>query len=450
MRACGRREFGVRRASECGVYIPTLCALSTPRMQKSVCSDCKFDFRSRFVCPVVAAGYYAYRTGQSEVSGGCRSGKAFDSFMSQSSSPPPSCGSRCCRTDHKGEFKKQEFREESATVEDAFSSSLLTVLEDEKSPPKFTFQPTDSSCKFNDINRGQVMQLLSAHSTPLVVMGDSTMRQLYLRLIAMMRGESRLVDYHIHTHAQYKVCRQVDYLRLSANSAEKKISPSDSWFLRSIIPAFFNLEVGPGREDAKRVLSECSHAPLEMNYIQAPLSMAQAEMLTKYIKSQKTPKRKPLVVLSVGFWQSGEEIPEAYLQTLTQLQDRVSRFVYVGMPVSVVHNHTQRLQFKRRNELMREWINEKGPQFLYVDFDALASSSNAPNGTKGSKHYSCWIEWSKAMYPFGASENPSGTSQIFGEVARIHTDIDGECSDEMNRNLWQVIFNGLFDSFNAE
>jgi hypothetical protein len=33
------------------------------------------------------------------------------------------------------------------------------------------------------------------------------MRQLFSRLVHMMRGHARVVDYKMHTHASYSVCQ---------------------------------------------------------------------------------------------------------------------------------------------------------------------------------------------------------------------------------------------------
>lgn len=35
----------------------------------------------------------------------------------------------------------------------------------------------------------------------------------------MMRGQQRLLDYHLHTHAQYSVCKEADVFRIATNSA---------------------------------------------------------------------------------------------------------------------------------------------------------------------------------------------------------------------------------------
>lgn len=437
-----------RRSYSCTTFVSTICAISVSKIKREHCESCKFDVQSLFKCPIVAGGYYAYRTGQSE-GGGCNQG----AFMAHGRIDPPLCGDRCCRTDHHGEFKLVGASNKTTSREDMYSSSLMSSMD--SNPAKWQFQPSHKKCRYTEINRGQVMRLLSK-SKSIVVIGDSTMRQLYLRLIAMMRGQKRMLDLHVHTHIQYFVCREVDFLRLSTNRGDKEASPSDSWFLKHIISAFFSMEIGPGREDAARVLSECStngganqsSSLSQINYMQAPLYMAQAEMLQTYIKSQKQADAKPICVISVGFRQTGSDVPAAYLQALRDVEDKVSRIVYIGVPTVDVRDQAQKKELVKRNEFMKGWIDgQTNGKYLYVDVDALASAPNAPRGTKGSKHYQCWIEWTSSQFPFG-TDNPSGMSQFHGSVEKIHPDVQGECADEMNRNIWQIILNGLYSSMN--
>ncbi len=51
----------------------------------------------------------------------------------------------------------------------------------------------------------QVLDWLQRGKMDILVAGDSMMRQLYIRLVHMMRGSRRVLDYHIHTHANYAV-----------------------------------------------------------------------------------------------------------------------------------------------------------------------------------------------------------------------------------------------------
>lgn len=100
------------------------------------------------------------------------------------------------------------------------------------------------------------MRFLALHNSTLAVVGDSTMRQMYIKMVAMMRGQQRHLDYHIHTHAQYQVCREVDILRLAANNPTGVATTSEAKFLKDVVTAFFKSEIGPGQADAKRILAE--------------------------------------------------------------------------------------------------------------------------------------------------------------------------------------------------
>ena len=457
-----------RRSHECASFTPFLCAIPNSQIEREHCQNCAFDPSRLFLCPLVAAGYYSYATGQSE-GGGCP-----NPFLAITHHLPPPCGARCCRTQHKGAFeiddplddddsdsslKKHPIPGEAGLGgggaapshgnNNATSTSAIMGVTASIPLPRVIFEPTDSSCRYKEISRGQVMRFLAMHKSSFLIVGDSTMRQFYLRMVAMMRGQQRILDYHVHTHSQYQVCREVDFLRLAANNPLGVASPSDSKFLKAQVPAFFNMEVGPGQADAKRVLSECSHPPLEFNYLQAPLWTAQQEVLDRFLGGVREDHR-PTVILSVGFWQPGDSIPLTYLQTLETLKDTALRVVYVGVPVSNVLDEARRKQLGTRNDRIRRWIDRQGPPFSYVDFDAMVSAPNAPNGTSGSKHFACWAQWKSARFPKGAAGNPAGSGQLTAKVERVHTDLQGTCADEMNRNLWQVILNGLLDSVGAQ
>jgi hypothetical protein len=429
----------VRRAQECASYTPIMCTIATT-IKSSHCPSCAFDVHPALECPLPAAGYFTYSTGSSE-GGGCP-----DAFMAQTHHLPPPCGARCCRTAHVGAFSPfddpQEATQPASTSAAALSAKLLQAP-----PPRLEFQPTDSSCRYKLISRGQLMRYLAHHNSSLLFVGDSTQRQLFLRLVAMLRGQPRLVDFHIHTHAQYQLCREVDFFRIAAPNPRGSAAPSDARFLKSVNPAFFDLKVGPGQADARRVLSECTHPPLRIDFVQAPMWAAQTEAIRRYAKGLRSGQR-PVIVLSVGLWQQGGEPPETFLEALQALRNSTNpiRVFYVGTPTSNVVDTSRRQQLEARNAKIKEWMESQGHPFAWVDFDALASADGAPRGTRGSKHYGCWLEWQNASFPLGASGNPPGSAQATGVLGRVHTDLSGQCSDEMNRNLMEVILNGLIDN----
>ena len=50
---------------------------------------------------------------------------------------------------------------------------------------------------------------LRAQNIDIVVAGDSMMRQHFTRLVQMLRGRQRNIDYRVHTHGSYSYCDEV-------------------------------------------------------------------------------------------------------------------------------------------------------------------------------------------------------------------------------------------------
>ena len=68
-----------------------------------------------------------------------------------------------------------------------------------------------------------MLQYLQSEQMDILVAGDSMMRQLYVRLVHMMRGARRVLDYHIHTPASYSVCAEADHFRMSPLNANRSV-----------------------------------------------------------------------------------------------------------------------------------------------------------------------------------------------------------------------------------
>ena len=56
----------------------------------------------------------------------------------------------------------------------------------------------------------QVLHNLQSNRVRILVMGDSIMRQLHVRLAHMFRGSAQAVDYRVGGLARYAVCRAGD------------------------------------------------------------------------------------------------------------------------------------------------------------------------------------------------------------------------------------------------
>jgi hypothetical protein len=106
-----------------------------------------------------------------------------DPFASTARAPPPPCGARCCRPDHEGDF------------------SPAGEVPGAPGVPRHAFQPTDAACRYGEVTRGQLLRWLRQRGAHVAVLGDSMMRQAFLRLVMMLRGQTRLLDYHLHSHA---------------------------------------------------------------------------------------------------------------------------------------------------------------------------------------------------------------------------------------------------------
>ena len=63
-----------------------------------------------------------------------------------------------------------------------------------------------------------MISILENLNAPLVVVGDCMMRQVFLRLVMLIRGQQRLLDYKVLTNAQYLVCPEADAFRIASVS----------------------------------------------------------------------------------------------------------------------------------------------------------------------------------------------------------------------------------------
>ena len=198
--------------TECATFRPKTCLYDeSVTFSDRQChpQPCTFDVAQELECGFVESGTYKYEPEPAEGTG-C----APDAFMSTRRAHPSPCGQRCCRADHEG----------------AFANRGLCIYGTNASV--YDFQPIDNTCRYQSISRGQVLHYLHARRAIITVIGDSMMRQFFLRLVMMMRGQQRLLDYHLHTHAQYFVCREADAFRLATGSSNTSRASVDMEYLK--------------------------------------------------------------------------------------------------------------------------------------------------------------------------------------------------------------------------
>lgn len=184
---------------------------------------------------------------------------------------------------------------------------------------------------------------------------------------------------------------------------------------------------------------------------------------------------KPVYLVSVGYWTHGSEPPEDYLATLEKIAETARKVIVVSPPtvryvVVVVDGHPSRLvahspnsetyfrvvnedhrrAYMSRNKIMKDWVATRASnKFAFLDYDRISLSAHPPpGGADNNWHYMCAIAWLRDLRvdhsKFGMNEFGEPQSQIYqGKVERIMSTEDATCGDEMNRMLWQVVFNML-------
>jgi hypothetical protein len=270
----------------------------------------------------------------------------------------------------------------------------------------------------------------------------------------MMRGQARLLDYHIHAFAQYAVCGEADAFRLSASSAKASSVAPDTEYLLSQVATFFRTEVGPGRVAARGALAACSRRPVEFNYMHSPRFSNQISTVPRFMDAQPAGS-KPVLLLAIMFWEGGGTVPREYLAMVRSLHDRAHKIFLVSAPTVRVVPPKRAALYRVRNAFMKAWVAEQGEPYAWLDFEAMAGApSPPPGGSKKNAHYMCSLWWRSSCATCDRLEVDHGDGvgadgvtpapQIpQGAVERLHATEDGECADEMNRNLWQLVFNTL-------
>ncbi len=267
----------------CVSYSHLTCLFGAVDVRRGHChpTSCKFDVRREMHgCVFPESGLFTYADGEE----GCK-----DPFMTTDRSGVAPCGEgRCCRGDHEGDF--------------AVTGRVGNKYD------RHVYEPTDSSCRYAEIGRGQILHYLRSRNSPIVVAGDSMMRQFFLRLVTMMRGQARMVDYHQHAHAMYAVCREADVFRMSTNNSNStSVSPNDEHLIDKISP-FFGVRNGPGTAMARAAMSKCTRAPALLHYMHLPTFEQQTRGLLEYLERTPATFVKPVYLVSVGYWTHVSEV----------------------------------------------------------------------------------------------------------------------------------------------
>jgi hypothetical protein len=373
---------------------------------------------------------------------------------------------RCCSADLEGEY---------------LSNGTLPT-----GAARYVFQPTSpAKCRYAEMTRGQVLHLLEGGGGGglLTVFGDSMLRQAFLRLVLMLRGQHRLLDFAVHANSQYFTCDEADAFRIS-DVAYRIADPTDTSahnpdmlnqtsYTESRMLPFFRMQQGPGRIATRQSLSRCSRPPVELQYVFSPRFDQQATALRVYADSLlagktpfpatgklTTPGRRPVVVVGIHYWEGLPEIPEDYLEALLNLKSKAKKIVVIGIATGYVPENDdyqvrRKGYYHERNQFMKKWVAEQGAPFLFVDYDVLSSQTLDPRPAgpmKNDKHWMCRLGWLLFDFPKLVVDNSSSGVNAVGVpmhqvsrplVEKIFVADDAQCADETNRNLWQLILNAI-------
>jgi len=371
-------------------------------------------------CPFYASGMY--ETGKAD--------ECADDFMTQARRELPTCDDKqyCCGGSPRGQFRHREDR--------------------------YTFVPLKKEqCAYFEYNRHEVLDFLQGQKMDILVAGDSMMRQLYIRMVHMMRGARRVLDYHIHTHANYGVCQESDRFKMSPvndnNASVESFKKLDLDYLQDTIPEFF--KYSPNQDP----MLLCKDPHVAINYMHAPDYVLQRRYLEQYMEHIVDEGRQVTLVLSVGYWVWFPEVPQDYLDFLDTLSKRAAKVVILSIPTVHVTAHTGKQgpallhAYRSRNLIMKEWVAAKpaSSNIKFVDFDAMSVSVHAPPICAGENwHYQCFLTWPAHGNKVALEDMDTNWFRdryYRAPLVGLYMTEDGQCADEMNRNLWQVILNNV-------
>ena len=254
----------------------------------------------------------------------------------------------------------------------------------------------------------------------LFIIGDSMLRQLFVRLIALFRQQEQVVDYSVHIHAVYEHCGDSDFFLAFGQWSKHgaTIPPHEVPF-----PA--------GNNGCLQVQSLFAVSFEHQRRLFVKLS-------DHYLKGK-------FFILGVHFWESRATVPLEYLEQLERLSSHARHVSIVGAP-TIKAGHLA-ASLRARNLQMQKWVEEHRkvgrPTVSYIDFDTLARFPGAPPGVVNNNwHYQCflvpiniastsstnwWVRWPNTSYG----------SQV------VQMREDGTCFDDMNASLWAVLSSSL-------
>lgn len=410
-------HVAVRPTHSCKAFKPDRCWYERGKDgDSSVIPDCmeghtcKFDVRKRLKCPFWASG--SYRNIESGRS--CSSASMEERFLG----PNPTCANSCCTAD----------------------PGPGSWIADRNAPGHLVFKP-DNGCEYHQYSRAEILEFYQGTATDILVVGDSFMRQLFVRLTHILRGQERVVDFKIHTHASYATCDEVDNFLVSPAYTPSLTADKDKQFRG--VDTFFHLQ----NISSEETWSTCSDRPMQVNYLFGSTFRQQERNIQRYASSGFQKGSQVDVIISVMFWTHAWETPQEWLDAISVLKSQsfVRKVFLLGIPTARVSpSYPEYVKaYQNRNRMMREWVANQTEGAAYIDFDVLSTAPNTPGACdKKNKHYACHLR-----YADKPNLNSSSGEKRFYEpvhetpLSGLYGSEDGECYDDMNAAVWQLYFN---------
>ena len=256
--------------------------------------------------------------------------------------------------------------------------------------------------------------------------GDSLIRQIYLRLVAHLRGFTAVVDRTFHAPALY--LRNASHDRIYVGFAPQAGEPASA----SPPPLPRRARVA-----ADEVLLTFDWAPShnEAHADGQPFTTPVEELL-----AGDAALLPPVVVYGIIYWRAGASLDDE-LPLLRDLAARSSRLFWVTTPEEPGPAVERNAEFAARNAAMRAWAAAQTPpgRVRVLPLDAMAAAAKANAGLRpGGKHFACGVR-------DGRGAAMGAYSHAFAPMLDDSGHMGADCRDVVDLALAQLLLNAMQD-----
>jgi len=290
------------------------------------------------------------------------------------------------------------------------------------------FEP--SECRLHEYSRADTLACLRGRT--LLFVGDSMVRQVFMRLVASLRGQQAAAEHYFHKDAIYwqalsgedrfEVGASAEALLLQA--AEHGAPPLARLTLAFVWTSTF------AEVDVQRLMVLGGYASVVSGV--AGVGAGATSLLAGVVMGVTYHERKALDYAdkfgALGSWIGA--LPGArllWLNTPELDESKSYKFIMHGVPPNA--------EYRKRNEVFHGWVMQENKKLgrdalHYVDVDALDKSKAFPKLVKDDIHYGCIIA---PLYP--QQQALLNTPPTAPE--------NSTCASALNLNLARLVLNTL-------